>query len=213
MILANRPSTLSNMDSDIAYQNCIMAASSIISIIQLWKKSFGSCRFLIIAYSAYAAATVFMLRLDGEQIQSSDDYLQICHGFLTEVSETCPAIKAPADIIQQHLERNDAAVSPEDLDRTFAFCNTKYPNTISYDQSNMLYPDGSVQPWLSFKHSWPSAYGGLSNLSRKPEPPESCGTEINTSLQNDCLESPMIPAAWCSFELSDFWELGNLDFT
>jgi hypothetical protein len=201
------------MNNDVAYQNCITAAKSIVSIIQLWRKSFGSCRFLIIAYSVYAAATIFILRWDREQTQSLHDYLQVCHDFLTEVSKTCPAIKAPADIVQQHLERDDAALSPENPNTLFAFCNRQYHDTILYDQSNIVYPGSSVQSWLPFTHSGPCAYGGLSILSRKTEPPKSCGTEINTPPQHDYLEFPMVPAGSSSFQPSDFWELEKVDFT
>lgn len=213
MILANQPSIISTVTNDVAYRNCTVAATSIVSIIKLWEKSFGCCRFLIIAYSVYAAATIFILQWVNEQNRSFHDYLQVCHDFLAEVSKTCPAIKAPADIIQSYLERNDATVPPEDLNNAFGFCNTKYPAKTTYKIPNMLHSCSSVHSWFACDNSGPSAYGGLSVLSRNREPPQSYNLEKDTSLQHDSLELPMVTAESYSPRLSDFWQLESSYYT
>jgi hypothetical protein len=145
MILANRPSLLSDIENVTLYERCDKAAKSIVLIVTQWRKSFGNCRFLIIAYGIYTAATIFMAKSHQRQpedpcsglkiVNVPDDtvvgpsnvkeYINFCFEFLSEVSETCPAIKIPAGAIKQHLESLTTAIGqlPAENDRNHSHSN------------------------------------------------------------------------------------------
>ncbi|KAJ4360067.1 uncharacterized protein N0V89_000626 [Didymosphaeria variabile] len=105
--LSREPDLAGQMTEDNPLVQCMSSATSIIALIDLYKRTFGDGHVVLsLAYSVYTAASIFLLEVQalGHAAPSTLERLSFCVEALDRLRVTSPVIATASDLIARELD-------------------------------------------------------------------------------------------------------------